>query len=241
MLDFNHRSPNERINYLIDCALVEHNAVQKPRTYLGGSRLGVACPRALQYEFFNVPRDKPFTGQTLRIFAAGHLYEELAIDWLRKAGFDLRTQRPGGGQYEFQTANGLIAGHVDGVIVGGSSDLKYPALWECKSMKHKKWTECVKNGVAKSHPIYAAQIAVYQAYMGLTENPALFTAINKDTQEGWFELVAFNPKLAQEMSDKGVRIIQACQAGELLPRAFASPDHVECKWCDWSVRCWEGA
>jgi hypothetical protein len=34
-------------------------------------------------------------------------------------------------------------------------------------------------------------------------NPALFTAINKDSQEIWFELVPFDGGLAQRMSDRG--------------------------------------
>jgi hypothetical protein len=48
-----------------------------------------------------------------------------------------------------------------------------------------------------SKPVYAAQLAVYQAYMessvaGLSANPALFTAINKDTAELHHELVPFD-------------------------------------------------
>jgi hypothetical protein len=49
----------------------------------------------------------------------------------------------------------------------------------------------------KTKPVYAAQIALYQAYMesqipGIATNPALFTAINKDTAELYFEWVPFN-------------------------------------------------
>ena len=48
-----------------------------------------------------------------------------------------------------------------------------------------------------------------QAYMeasipGISANPALFTAINKDLKI-WFELVPFDGGLAQRMSDRAVR------------------------------------
>jgi copper(I)-binding protein len=68
-------------------------------------------------------------------------------------------------------------------------------------------------GRRRSKPVYAAQMAIYQAYMeatvpGISRNPALFTAINKDSQEIWFELVPFDGGLAQRMSDRAVRVIR---------------------------------
>jgi len=43
------------------------------------------------------------------------------------------------------------------------------------------------------------------------------------------------------MSDRAVRVIQATEAGELLPRAFAEASHFECKFCGYAQRCWGGA
>src|SRR5690606_10215980 len=138
----------------------------------------------------------------------------------------------------FSVADGRVRGHIDGVIVAGPDDLAVPALWECKSANAKNWRDIVKRGVAVAKPVYAAQIALYQAYLGLTDHPAVFTAINKDTCELWHELVPFNGALAQACSDKAVRILQACDAGEWLPRVAADPDYFECMWCDWKQRCW---
>ena len=249
MLDYN-RSANfaDQVTALIDTALVAENQNQPSRQYLGGSRLGVACDRALQFEYAQAAKDdgRDFDGRTLRIFAAGHLFEDLAIRWLRLAGFDLYTtkgNRPGGEQFGFSVAGGRIRGHVDGILNGGPLLPGFPALWECKSMNARSWKDTVKRGLAVSKPVYAAQIAVYQAYMeatvpGVSLNPALFTAINKDTAELHHELVPFDGALAQRMSDKGVRIIQATEAGELLPRIARSPDFHECRFCSWSDRCW---
>ena len=87
------------------------------------------------------------------------------------------------------------------------------------------------------------QVAAGQeaAIPGISCNPALFTAINKDSQEIWFELVPFDGGLAQRMSDRAVNVITATEAGELLPRHKTTPSHVECKWCAWQDRCWSTA
>ena len=242
MIDLNHRSPNEKINTLIDDGLIAERSKQPTRTYLGGSRLGVSCERALQFEFFNAQKDdgKNFSGRTLRIFDVGSYLEDLAVNWIQTAGFTLYTRNPDtGSQYGFSVANGRIAGHVDGVIVNGPPDvIEYPALWECKTMSAKHWRDCVKNGVAKSKPVSAAKIAIYQKYLCLTQNPAIFTAINKDTEELWFEPVPYNAALAQSSIEKGFRVLKACDEGIALPRIANSPDYLECKWCSWSARCW---
>ncbi|MBF0153233.1 MAG: hypothetical protein HQL64_05785, partial [Magnetococcales bacterium] len=87
------------------------------------------------------------------------------------------------------------------------------------------------------------QIATYQAYMetavpGITVNPALFTAINKNTAELHFELVPFDAALAQRMTDRAVRILQATEAQELLPRISRESTHFECRMCSFQDRCW---
>lgn len=250
MLDFNHRPTlSEQLTHRIDRALQAENQAQTPRSYLGASRLGVPCDRALQYEYLQTPVDEGrcLSGQALRIFAAGHVFEELAIAWLRYAGFELYTETSTGGQFGFSAVDGRLCGHVDGVLAAGPDDVQgqYPALWECKSLNAKSWKDTVKRGVTLSKPVYAAQIALYQAYMepqipGIASNPALFTAINKDTAELYFEWVPFNGELAQRASDRGVRVLQACDAQELLPRVSKDPTHYECKFCPWQDRCWQG-
>ena len=251
MLDFNSRSlTSGHVNAAIDAALVAGNAASPPRRYLGGSRLGHACERALQFEFTSTPKDEGagFDGRLLRIFGIGHALEDVAVAWLRGAGFDLYTRRgdqPDGPQFGFSVAGGRIRGHVDGVLAGGPAipGMAFPALWECKTMNAKSWRDTASKGVAASKPVYAAQIAVYQAYMdaavpGVADNPALFTAINKDTAELHHELVPFDAAMAQRMSDRGVRILAATDAGELLPRIAAKADHFECRFCPWAARCW---
>lgn len=248
MLDYNHRPKiSELCTALIDNALEARRSEEVPRTYLGGSRLGVECDRALQYEYLNttVDEEREFTGQNLRIFDAGHVFETLAITWLQLAGFTLITEKENGDQFGFSAMDGKLAGHIDGVITGAPDvlGLTFPMLWECKSMNDKWWELAAKKGVDISHPVYASQMSMYQAYMepqfpGLSENPALFMAINKNTAEIYIELVPFNGALAQRNSDRGVNIIHACEAHELLPRITRDPTFYKCKLCNWPDRCW---
>ncbi len=251
MLDYNKRPRiADRINAAVDAALEAEREATPPRDYLGASRLGHACERALQFEFAGAPKDEgqDFSGRSLRIFAIGHELEGLAIRWLRAAGLDLYSRkgnRADGEQFGFSVAAGRIRGHVDGIVADAPATLglRTPALWECKTMNAKNWRETVAKGVTVAKPVYAAQIALYQAYMeatvpGISAAPALFTAINKDTAELHHEMVPFDADLAQRMSDRGVRILRATDAGELLPRIAANRDFFECRFCPWAERCW---
>lgn len=182
--------------------------IEKPRAYLGGSRVGEPCARRLVYEYLHTSMDegKDFDGRILRVFDAGHKFEDLSVAWLRLAGFDLRTNKKDGQQFGFSAANGKLAGHIDGVIVAGPEvGIAWPALWEHKALNAKSWNDLVKHGLQVSKPVYFGQVQLYMAYMELSVT--LFTALNKDTEELYHEVVPFDPAEAQTLSDKGVTVI----------------------------------
>jgi hypothetical protein len=261
MIDLNHGSGAQYLQpralpditaalcAVIDTALTERQGNERPRSYVSSSGLGRACLRQIQYDYLAVPKDEGqnFAPKTLRIFEAGHRGEDMVAAWLRLAGFDLRTERPDGRQFGFAALNGRFKGHIDGCLVSGPVPLAYPALWESKALGASSWKDTVKRGVAVSKPVYAAQIALYQAYLDLP-NPALFTALNRDTQEIYAELVPFDAALAQSMSDRAVAVVRASDGQELLPREAAEPTSVVCKggmaaghWhpaCAWAQCCW---
>jgi hypothetical protein len=244
MIDFNSSaSLSGQLTALIDAGMQRVRAAQPRRTYLGASRLGAACERALQYEVAAAPVDagRDTDGRILRIFERGHVIEDCVVTWLRAAGFDLRTRKTDGEQFGFSALDGRLQGHVDGVIVAGPDlgpGFGYPALWENKCFGTKSWRELEKHRLAVAKPVYAAQVALYQAYLDLHEHPALFTAVNADTMEIYAELVPFDKALAQRMSDRAVKVITATEAGELLPRSFSESTHFECRMCPWQDRCW---
>lgn len=241
MIDFNSTSSlSARFTDLIDDGMQQARARQPERQYLGASRLGVACERALQFEYAKAPVDyeDEISGRMLRIFERGHVMEDCMVAWIRDAGFDLRTRKADGEQFGFAVVDGRLQGHIDGVIIAGPEGFSYPCLWENKCLNAKSWADLHKKGLTISKPIYAAQIAIYQAYLELHEHPAIFTAVNADTMEIYTEIVPFNAALAQRMSDRAVKVITATEAGELLPRAFNDRTHFECLMCAWKNRCW---
>ena len=106
-----------------------------------------------------------------------------------------------------------------------------------QGLNAKNWRAIERDGLEKAFPQYAAQVALYQAYLDIT-NPALFTVVNADTCERLHFFVPFNAERAQEWSDRAVNIIEATRAGELLPRAYDDPQDWRCRMCSHSERCW---
>ncbi len=241
MIDLNSSSQlSNRINKFIDKALVERNKSENiSRDYLGGSRLGVECERQLQFEYFHTPKDegKDFTGRTLRIFRRGFWIEDMVAEWLNSAGFDLRSHE-NGEQFGFKILDDKIAGHCDGIFLNGPDDYQYPCLWENKGTGAKSFNAVKKHGLKKAKPEYYSQIQFYQKHFKLTEHPALFSIVNMDNMKIHWELVEHDSQYADMLEAKGIRIIQACEAGELLPRQFHSKDYYVCKWCSWCKRCY---
>lgn len=241
MLDFNARATKEgRFLNLIDQAIT--GQPERRREYLGASGIGEPCARRLQYEYQGAPKDdgSEFSARTMRIFHRGHQGEEWMIEWIRAAGFNLRTDK-NGRQFGFSDCDDRFKGHIDDVIVEGPNGFSYPALWENKVLGSKGFGQLVEHGVAKAYPKYAAQLATYQAYMQLAENPEFFTAVNADTMEIHLELVPFNAALAQECADKAARVLAACDHGEVLPQASDDPDGFVCRFCNYKKRCWDGS
>ena len=190
MIDLNHGSGAQyatsrptpdittALSDAIDIGLGARQRSERPRRYVSSSGLGRACLRQIQYDYLAVPKDEgqDFAPKTLRIFEAGHRGEDMVASWMRLAGFDLRTERDDGRQFGFTALGGRFKGHIDGCIVSGPVQMSYPALWETKALGASSWKDTVKRGVIVSKPVYAAQIALYQAYLDLP-NPALFTAL----------------------------------------------------------------
>lgn len=240
-LDFNsHATKSDHFVDLIDKAIDEKAKGEKRREYIGGSAIGQPCARRLQYEYMNAPKDDGagFPARTRRIFQRGHEVEEWLIGWMKGAGFQMRTHGKDGKQFGFTDCDDRFSGHFDGVVINGPDGFEYPALFEAKCLGDKGWKQVVRHGVAKAYPVYAAQIATYQAYGQLAENPAFFVAVNANDMAIHLELVPFNQALAQECMDKAAKILSACDHGETLPRAAADSTSFVCKWCPFQGECW---
>lgn len=233
------------INDFIDAKLIENNKRQEKRNYLGASGLGDECTRRIQYQYMHIEPNMKAT--QIRTFDIGHCLEDLVAQWLITAGFLLKTKNSKGEQFGFSTADGKIQGHVDGII------LQYPKefvdaespmalgtawLWECKTMNSKNWSETSKLGVFAAKFIYFVQVQLYMAYMDL--DCCLFTALNKDTSELYFEKIPFESEVAQKYSDRAVDILKATENNELFPRIANDSSFFKCKMCFFRDYCWNG-
>jgi hypothetical protein len=239
MPDFAPRKPwqdlTEKLAPLVDAAYKKRKDAEPRREYLGASMMGKECARQVAYEYHGAPKDEGFSGQLYRVFDMGHDGEERVAQYLKIAGFDLRTEGKDGKQFGYCVAGGKMKGHIDGVLVSGPDVMAYPALWENKALNNKGFNELVSKGCKIAKPLYYAQVQIYMAYMGLER--CLFTAQNRDTGEVHYEVIDFDAEFAQRMSDRGVKIIQSRNAEE-FPRIAHDSTDWRCKWCDYRSRCW---
>lgn len=226
----------EPINIAINDAIERAAATtaELPRPYLGASIVGHECARRIQFDWWIKPA---LPTRTREIFNRGHYFEERSRQLLSTVGFKFAPSEVLG----FSAAGGLLRGHADGIIIAGpdlaGAYLMYPFLWEHKAINAKNWRALERDGLEKTFPQYAAQVALYQAYLN-KPNPALFTATNADTCEQLHFFVPFNAERAQLWSDRAVTIIEATRASELLPRAYDDRDDGHCRMCPHVERCW---
>ena len=239
MLDFNreHASAsdiNAAINAAMDAAALTEQREER-RTYLGASSIGSECLRKIQLDW---QVDSTHPARTKRIFSRGHMFEEITVKAMAQAGFRIERGTPA---TAFSTAGDTFKGHADGIIVAGPviPGLKYRCLWEHKALGSSGWKKLEKDGIRKAYPQYYDQCQLYMAYLGLDENPALFTAVNSDNCEVLHMAVEFDGAAAQAASDRAVSVIKATHAGELLPRITDKPTDWRCKMCSHKERCWQ--
>jgi hypothetical protein len=238
MLNLNRANLSlEPINTTINDAIerVAAPTTERPREqYLGASILGHECLRRIQFDWWVRPE---LTARTREIFDRGHYFEERSRRHLVAAGFKFAPSEA----WEFSAVGGVLRGHCDGIIIHGPNLLGayviYPLIWEHKCLKATSYREIERDGLEKKHSNYLAQVALYQAYLNIT-NPALFTVTNADTCEWLHFFVPFDAERAQLWSDRAANIIAATRANELLPRGFDDPEKFPCKQCPHRERCW---
>ena len=191
---------NQSINELLDQRLLQWHAMQDKRKYLGASMIGDECIRKVQLQYLG--KDPTVTAKQVRTFDIGHRLEDLVIHWLRIAGFYVITRDDNDEQFGFATADGKIAGHVDGIIQAFPKEL-LDATSRCPAGR--------ANNECSVTLLYYAQVQLYMAYMPGEMQQCLFVALNKDTSELYFEMIAFDADAAQKYSDRAAQIIKASE------------------------------
>jgi hypothetical protein len=231
-VDLSTESISVGLNDAIERAIAA--TAELPRNYLGASIAGDECARKVQFDWWCKP---VLAARVRRIFDRGHHFEAHLRQQLLTAGFKFAPPEV----LEFTALDGLLRGHADGIVIAGPHlpglYLNYPFVWECKALNAKNWRALDHDGLEKTFPRYAVQVALYQSYLHKT-NPALFSAVNSDTCELLHLWVPFDAERAQACSDRALSIIEATRAGELLPRAYGDPQNWHCRVCSHTTRCW---
>jgi hypothetical protein len=234
MPDFNNNTRSaEPINIALNAVIDASFVLEQTRGYLGASAVGHECLRRIQFDWMCDPEHP---ARLRDIFNRGHFFEARTREHLVRAGFKFASDD----RLRFTALEGMLSGHADGVIVGGPkiTSITYPCLWEHKAINAKGWRALDRDGLEKAYPQYAAQVALYQHFLGVDENPAIFTTINADTCERLHLLIPYNPGLTRATIMRAETVIAATRAGELLPRFTTSRNNWRCRICAHTKRCW---
>lgn len=202
------------------------------RSHLGASVIGNECPRAIWYGFrwFTKPH---FGGRIMRLFNRGHLEEGRFIALLLTAGIQIYQQDENGNQFRISDVGGHFGGSGDGVAIGVpgvQADL--PVLLEFKTHNDKSFQKLKKEGVRVAKFEHYVQMTIYMQKMGLAV--ALYMAVNKNDDEIWAEFVSASSPLADQMIDRGRKIILMRKAPEKINN---SAGWFQCSWCDHKPVC----
>jgi hypothetical protein len=233
-MDFNRNACSDQPISIALNALIEASAArEETRGYLGASAVGHECLRRIQFDWMCNPAHP---ARLRDIFDRGHYFEQRSREHLIRAGFEFAPAD----RLQFAALEGMLSGHADGIFVDGPKiqDIAYPCLWENKGINAKGWRSLDRDGLQKTYPQYAAQISLYQHYLGVEENPAILSVTNADSCERVHLSVPYDPGLARLTIMRAETVIAATRAGELLPRFTTDPNNWRCRLCGHHDRCW---
>jgi hypothetical protein len=227
---------------------------EDPRTHLGASIIGHPCT-AYAWNVFRWLRFEVFSGTQLRLFNRGHTEEARFVRWLTGIGFIVSEINPETGkQYRIIGAKGHFGGSLDGLAIAperyGLGD--EVLLIEFKTHSEKNFTKLAGpkpawrdlqagklrtggEGVARSKPMHVRQMNSYGRAYGLKYG--LYCAVNKDTDELYFEIVPLDYLQADDLFRKAEGVVFAREQ----PTKIAHTDAFhECKICDFAGICHRG-
>lgn len=211
---------------------------EDPRTHLGASIIGHDCA-AYAWNTFRWLLFEPFSGRMLRLFNRGHEEEARFIRWLKLAGFEVFDVDPDTGkQFRIVGAGGHFGGSLDSILRAPARyNIKDVLYWlgEFKTHNDKSFKKLQKDGVAKSKPQHFRQMCSYGRAYGFKF--ALYCAVNKNTDELYFEVVVLDYNQADDLFRKAESIVRS----QVRPPKLAQTDtYFECKYCAFAGLCHRG-
>jgi len=202
------------------------------RKHLGASLIGKQCARELWYSFHWV-KVPTHAAQLLRLFNRGHLEEARFIALLKAAGLQVWSESPEGKQFKVQGCDGHFGGSIDSVVLGIPEAPDTPYLAEFKTHSTKSFTNLKSNGVKEAKWEHYVQMQIYMG--GLALAGALYLAVNKDTDEIYAEIVAFDNETYSRYMQRASSIISSDEPPSRMHGS--SPTWFQCKYCTYYTMC----
>lgn len=224
------------------------------RTHLGASGIADPCA-AKSWGAFRWLKLEHHTGQQLRLFERGHLEESRFVKILRGVGFEVREFDEDGGQFKISGVDGHFGGSLDAMAKFppryGISD-EIIILNEYKTHSEDSFAKLAGkkltytdlkagkrrtggDGVRVSKPVHFGQMNSYGRAYGFKY--ALYVAVNKNTDELYFEIVPLDWLHADDLFRKAETVIRAQTQP---PKIALTKTYFGCKLCHLSPICHDG-
>jgi hypothetical protein len=205
------------------------------RSHMGASVIGGHCAREIWYSFrwFTRPNH---TGRLLRLFNRGHLEEGRFIAALLTIGCQVFQQDSNGKQFKISASNGHFGGSGDGIVYGIPDCPEQYMLCEFKTHGEKSFTELKKKGVAVVKPEHVVQMNIYMEKMKIPL--CLYGAVNKNTDELYFEIIIADKELAIAKLELADTLIAMQKPPDKISKTSA---YYKCRFCDHRPVCFFGA
>jgi len=206
-----------------------------PREHLGASVIGDPC-QAKIWNDFRWLKQEQFTGRILRLFERGKLEENRFVALLRGIGFEVKEFDESGAQFKISGVDGHFGGSLDGLVKAPARyELEGVGVVEFKTHGENSFKKLIKDGVRISKPIHYGQMCCYGRAYNLKWG--LYVAVNKNTDELYFEIVPLDYLHADDMFRRADAIIHA---QEQPVKIALTETFFQCKTCVHSGICHEG-
>ncbi len=244
MFDLSFQTERDKLSATIS-AEVEAQSIEafkedEPRWHLGASVIGGECEREAWYAFRWVKQEEK-NGRQYRLLNRGNLEEPRFIERLSAIGFQVFDMDEAGKQFRISGHEGHYGGSLDTVAIPPARyGLPGPLLVEYKTHSEKSFTKLAgpqigkhpllkrdrtkAEGVRKSKPQHYSQMCAYGQAYNLPFG--LYCAVNKNTDEFHFEVVALDFNHGANLYAKAGRVIYSKEPPQKLSQ---SPAFFYCK------------
>lgn len=203
------------------------------RHHLGISIIGDPCSRKIWYGFrwVKLIQHDP---RIRRLFQRGHKEEKTFRDFLLWVGFHFRGVDADGKQFRISAVNGHYGGSTDDIaLIAWVDDI--PVIVEYKTHGDKSFTELKEKKLKAAKPQHLDQMAGYG--QGFKIKHGLYCAVNKNTDEWYFQFVELDWNRAIELEKKATDVIYSQTPPQKINE---NPSYFICKFCDFKGICHSG-